>query len=227
MSVWKIGHRGACGYAPENTLLSMRKALELGVHGFEFDIQLSKEGEPVVIHDDMLMRTTNGTGSVSDYTARELAQFDAGKGEVIPTLRDVFELVDKRCRLFIELKADECLESVLDIVEHYIDHQGWSYEQCYILSFDHTQLAKAKAINPKIRTSALLAGIPASLAKIAQEVGAWSFNPCIHHISKDLVADAHKRGLKVLTWTANLPEHIIKAKSLGVDGIFSDFPDRI
>src|ERR1700730_9477951 len=101
--MWKIGHRGACGHAPENTLASMKKALDFGVHGFEFDIQMSKDGEPVVIHDDTLERTTNGKGLVSDFTLKELQQFDAGNGERIPSLRDVLDMVDKRCRLFIEL----------------------------------------------------------------------------------------------------------------------------
>lgn len=225
--IWKIGHRGACGHAPENTLLSMRKAIELGVHGFEFDIQLSREGDPIVIHDDTLMRTTNGKGSVHDYTTQELARFDAGKGESIPSLRDVLDLVDKRCRLFIELKAEGSEEPVVDLLNHYVTHQGWSYEQFYLCAFDHAQIAAAKERNPELRTCALLAGIPVSRAAIAQEAGAWSINPCIHHINQAFVDDAHKRGLKVLTWTANTPEQIAKAKALNVDGIFSDFPDRL
>jgi glycerophosphoryl diester phosphodiesterase len=224
---WKIGHRGACGHAPENTLLSMRKALELGVHGFEFDIQMSKDGEPVVIHDDTLPRTTNGTGLVAAHTFKELQQFDAGKGEKIPSLRNVLDFVDKRCRLFIELKAEHATEAVADILKHYVANFGWTYEQLFVVSFDHTQLAAMRAINSDIRTGALIVGIPVSLAAIAVEAGAWSINPGVHHTTKALVDDAHKRGLKVLTWTANQPEHIAKAKSLGVDGIFSDFPERL
>lgn len=227
MSIWKIGHRGACGHAPENTLASMRKALELGVHGFEFDIQMSKDGEPVVIHDETLERTTGGKGNVSDYTLEALQQLDAGQGEKIPSLRNVLDLVDQRCRLFIELKAPGSEVPVADILKHYVEQMGWTYEQLYVCAFDHFQIAAIKKINPEIRTSALLAGIPVSLAAIAQEAGAWSINPNIHHISKALVDDAHRRGLKVLTWTANTEAHIAKAKALGVDGIFSDFPERI
>ena len=224
---WRIGHRGACGYAPENTLLSFRKALELGVHGFEFDIQLSQEGEPVVIHDDTLERTTNGTGAVSQHSLEQLQSYDAGKGERIPSLRQVFDLVDKRCRLFIELKAEGCEEAVEDIIAHCVAQQGWNYEQCFVCAFDHAQIAHIRQLNPDIRTCALIAGIPVSLAAIASEAGAWAINPNIHHMNKELVDDAHKRDLKVITWTANTPHLIAKAKALKVDGIISDYPDRI
>jgi len=226
MNPWRIGHRGACGYAPENTLLSIRKALELGVHGFEFDIQLSSDNEPVVIHDDTLDRTTNGSGKVSDFSLKELQQWDAGKGGIIPSLRNVLDAVDKRCRLFIELKAEGCEQAVLDILSHYVMYQGWNYEQLFVCSFDHRQIVTARQINPHIRTCALLAGIPVSLAAIASEAGAWAINPNIHHIDQKLVEDAHKRGLKVITWTANDSGDIAKAKALNVDGIIGDYPDR-
>jgi glycerophosphoryl diester phosphodiesterase len=225
--VWRIGHRGACGHAPENTLASMRKALELEVHGFEFDIRLSKDGVPVVIHDETLERTTSGVGEVSDYTFEQLQAFDAGGGEKIPSLKNVLDMVDKRCRLFVELKAHYATNPVADLLTHYVSHLGWSYEQLYVCSFDHMQIATVRTLNPELRTCALIAGIPVSLAAIAAEAGAWAINPNIHHINKDLVEDAHARGLKVVTWTANDPLHIGRAKMLGVDGIVSDFPDRI
>lgn len=225
--MWRIGHRGACGYAPENTLRSMRKALEIGVHGFEFDIQMSADNEPVVIHDDTLDRTTNGKGPVSSYTVKELKQFDAGDGECIPTLREVIDLVDKRCRLFVELKSQDATYSVADYIEYSVKNLGWNYEQFFVCSFNHLQIAHIRAINPNIRTCALLVGIPINLAQIALDAGAWSLNPSIHHITQSLVDDAHSRGLKVLVWTADSVEEISKARSLGVDGIISNFPDRI
>lgn len=227
MSLWKIGHRGACGHAPENTLLSMRKALEFGVHGFEFDIQLSSDGEPVVIHDDTLERTTNGKGAVSDHTFQELQALDAGKGEKIPSLRQVLDMVDKRCRLFIELKSEFATAPVADILAHYVAHLGWSYEQLYVCSFDHLQLAAIRTMTPEIRTCALMVGIPVSLAAVASEAGAWSLNPAIDHTNASLVNDAHRRGLKVLAWTANDAHMIAKARALSVDGIVSDYPDRL
>ncbi|MDX1975973.1 MAG: glycerophosphodiester phosphodiesterase family protein [Rickettsiales bacterium] len=224
---WRIGHRGACGHAPENTLLSIRKALELGVHGIEFDIQLSKDGVPVVIHDDTLERTTSGKGLVSDYTATELQTFDAGKGELIPTLQQVLDLVDKRCRLLIELKAPNSVKPVVRVIEQAIAQLGWTYEQLYICSFDHRQIAEVKTLNMDIRTCALLVGIPLALAELASDAAAWALNPNVHHIDQALVDDAHKRGLKVIVWTANTPGDIQTMQALGVDGIISDYPDRI
>lgn len=230
MTPWRIGHRGACGHAPENTLLSMRTALALGVDGVEFDIQLSRDGEAVVIHDDTLERTTSGTGRVCDHTLAELQRMDAGQGraegETIPSLRDVMRVIDKRCRLLIELKAEHATAPVADIIRQ-AAAEGWEYEQLLVCAFDHPQLAQIRALDPNIRTCALLAGIPVSLARVAEEAGAWAINPCIQHISQALVDDARARGLRVITWTANHASHIQRAQALGVDGIISDFPDRL
>lgn len=223
----KIGHRGACGYAPENTLASMRKALELGVDGFEFDIQLSKDGVPVVIHDDTLERTTGGKGLVSDFTLKELQELDAGNGEKIPSLQEVINMVDRRTRLFIELKAENSTKPVVDIINNAVKNLGWNYEHFFICSFNHQQIAESRTLIPEVRTCALLVGIPVSLAQIAVEAGAWSLSPAIHHINQALVDDAHARGLKVLVWTADKPEEIAKARALKVDGIISNFPDRL
>lgn len=229
--MWKIGHRGACGYCPENTLASMRKAIELGCYGFEFDIQLSRDGIPVVIHDDTLERTTNGRGKVSDFTLEELQKLDAGNaefvGEKIPSLSEVIAMVDKRTNLFIELKAENSAKPVADIIRHAIQNLGWKSEQFFICSFNHLQIVEMRSYLPEVRTGALLVGIPVTLAQIAVEAGAWSLNPAIYHTNQALVDDAHARGLKVLVWTADKPEEIARARTLGVDGIFSNFPDRL
>lgn len=229
--MWRIGHRGAGGYAPENTIASMRKAIELGVDGFEFDIQLSKDGVPVVIHDETLERTTNGKGLVNDFTWEELQKLSAGNkdfpNEKIPSLLDVIEFVDKRCRLFIELKAEESVAPVADVIKHAIKNLGWDYELFFVCSFNHLQIAEMKKLLPQIHTSALLVGIPVSLAQIAVDAGAWALSPAIHHVNQELVDDAHKRGLKVLAWTADRTQEIARARALGVDGIFSNFPDRL
>jgi glycerophosphoryl diester phosphodiesterase len=227
---WRLGHRGACGHAPENTLLSVQKALDFGVDGFEFDIQLSKDGHPMVIHDDTLNRTTNASGLVLEHTLKELQQIDASQGQggfqKIPSLHDIIDVVNKRCRLFIELKAEHSEAVVAETIKKAVE-QGWSYEHFYVCAFDHAQLAETTRLNKNIRTCALFAGIPVSLAAIGQEVGAWSINPCIHHMNEALVKDAHARSLKVITWTVNHAAHIAKAKALKVDGIFSDYPDRL
>ncbi|MDX2073905.1 MAG: glycerophosphodiester phosphodiesterase family protein [Alphaproteobacteria bacterium] len=221
----KYGHRGACGHAPENTLASFRRAIEMGVDGIEFDIQLSKDGEPVVIHDESLERTTSGSGNVADFTYAELQKFDAGNGEKIPHLNDVFALADKRCELLIELKCD-----AVAVVEKIIRAQvakGWKYEQLPVLSFNHFWLQDIRRINPEILTCASFEAIPVSLAAIGSEAGAGIIGPYVGAITQALVDDAHARGMKVVTWTANTPEQIAAAKALGVDGIISDYPERL
>jgi len=225
--MWRIGHRGAGGNLPENTLISMRRALELNLDGFEFDIQLSKDNIPVVIHDDTLERTTNGKGLVSNFTLEELQCLDAGDGEKIPSLMDVIKLIDNKCRLFIELKAEHSEKPVADIITHAVKNLGWDYEHFYICSFNHNQIKFMKDMIPQIKTCALLVGIPVTLAQIAVEAGAWSINPAIDHVTMEFIDDAHKRGLKVLAWTADAKEQIDRAHSLKVDGLFSNFPDRL
>jgi glycerophosphoryl diester phosphodiesterase len=129
--------------------------------------------------------------------------------------------------LLVELKAEHCEFPVAEILRRAVREQGWAADQFIICAFDHTQLARMREKYPEFRTSALMAGIPVSLAKIAEEVGAWALGPCIHHMNQALVDDAHARGLKVLAWTINTEDEIAKAKALGVDGIISNYPDRI
>ncbi len=221
----KIGHRGACGHAPENTLASVRKALELNVAGFEFDIQLSKDGEPMVIHDDTLERTTSGKGLVADYTYAELQKLDAGNGERIPHLNDVFALVNGACELVIELKAEACVQ-VEKCIRAWVE-KGWNYKQIWVISFNHFQLLEMKKLNSNIQTGVLFECIPVSLAALAEDAGAKAICPYVGCMNKALADDARARGLKIFTWTANKPRDIAHAKALGVDGIMSDFPERL
>lgn len=226
-----LGHRGACSIAPENTCASFDAALSYGVDGFEFDIQMSKDGEPVVIHDDTLERTTNGTGFVDEYTAAELKRFTAGEyqgvAQQIMTFKEVLDHVDGRCNLYIEIKNPAATHAVVEQLMQAVMHGNWRYEQLYILSFNHSELVKAKQLCADLRTCALIVGIPTSLAKIAEDAGAWSINPAIDHITQELVDDAHARGLKVLAWTVNEPRYLARAQRYGVDGVFSDTPQSL
>lgn len=222
----RYGHRGACGHAPENTLASFRKALELGVDGYEFDIQLSKDGEPVIIHDDTLERTISAKGAVSAYTYEELKQFRTkDSGEAIPHLDDIFALSMGQCDLLIELKA-YAVEPVERCIRAWVA-KGWDYANIWVLCFDHAQLVAIKKLNPNIQTGALIEGIPVSLAQVAVDAGAQALCPYVGSMNQALIDDAHKHGLKVFTWTANKPRDIERARALGVDGIMSDYPERL
>lgn len=221
----KIGHRGACGHEPENTLRSFRKALELGVDGVELDVHICASGEPVVIHDETLERTTDGVGRVADKTLAELKTLDAGKGEPIPTLQEVIDLLDKKIRIFIELKDDRAVTPVAALIEQSVK-KGWKYEQLTIIAFNHHLLLAAKNHNPRIETGALIVGIPATYAQCAVDAKAQAINPSIGFVNKEFVDDARRRGLKIYCWTVNTKAQIAKAKHAGVDGMMGDYPDR-
>lgn len=223
----KIGHRGAMGYEPENTLLSFKKALELGADAVELDVYVCKTGELVVIHDDKVDITTNGKGYVMEKTFDELRILNAGKGEKIPTLREVFDLINRKIKINIELKGVGTAKPVSDLIEDYVGNNGWKYDDFFVSSFNHYELSEFKKINPNIKIGALIVGIPIGFAEFAEKMNADSVNLCVEFINQEFVDDAHRRGMKVYVWTVNDADEIKRIKSLSVDGIFSNFPDRL
>jgi len=222
-----IGHRGACGYAPENTLASFAKAIELGVDMIEFDVQRCKTGELVVLHDVTVDRTTNGKGWVGDFTLADLKKLDAGAGEQIPTLREVLDLVMCKTRINIEIKEEGIVDDVAAIVKEYAARPEWSEGDFLISSFWHRELAAFKKIYPDVATSALFTCNPAQGVEFVLSLGVDIVGCSIEFISKELVQSAHAHGKKIFLFTVNTPDEIRYALSLGVDGIFSNFPDRV
>lgn len=214
------------GYEPENTLLSVQKALDLGCDMIEVDVHLCISGELVVIHDDTLDRTTNGQGKVGDFTLPELQKLNAGKNQKIPTLKDVIELVNKSCQLNIELKGNGTALKVAELIHLYLQ-KGWAENDFIISSFNHIELLEFKKAMPAINIGVLIYHLPHDLAKIGEELNAFSLNVSSEFITADLVNDAHKRKLKIFVYTVNSKLAIKEVKALGVDGIFSNYPDRL
>jgi glycerophosphoryl diester phosphodiesterase len=224
----KIGHRGACGYEPENTLRSFTKALELGVDMVEFDVHLSRSGELVVIHDETIDRTTNGKGLVSDKTLKELKTYNAGKEEKIPSLLEVLDLVDKRCAVNIELKGKNTEELVSSTILEYINTKGWKYSDFIISSFNFDALKKIRnLLDKEAQIGLLVENLPANLPAMLSDIKAYCLNPENTLITKEFVNEMHRSDVKVFAWVVNEPAVIKKLKGYGIDGIFSDFPDRI
>ncbi len=222
-----IGHRGAAGYAPENTLKSFTKAIELGVDMIELDVQLCRTGELIVLHDESVDRTTNGKGHIADLTFDEARSLDAGEGEKLPTLQEVFDLVDRRAKINVELKVPGTAQPVHELIELHVTQRDWSYTDFEVSSFDHYELLKFHGLTPQVATGALIAGIPIGLAEFALKAQASYASMCNEFISAEFIADAHSRGLKVYVWTVDDPDEIAKLTALGVDGLFSNYPDRI
>jgi len=231
--VIKVGHRGAMGYEPENTLRSFKKALDIRVDMIELDVYVCKSGELVVIHDETVNRTTNGKGKVEDKTLTELKELDAGKGEKIPTLEEVLDLANlsaqegNKIKVNIELKGENTAEPVAKMIDKYIEEKGWSYEDFLVSSFNYKELQKFEKIESKIKTGFLSEKTPRNFIDFAEKAGAYSVNIPIEHIDNEFVENAHDHGLKVYVWRTNSLEDIKKAKLLDVDYICSNFPDKI
>lgn len=222
----KIGHRGACGYEPENTLASFEYAIKLRVDMIEFDVMQCKTGEIVVIHDDTVDRTTNGHGFVKDLTLKELRKLDAGDEQQIPTLQEVLELVKRKCKVNIELKGTSIAQKVADIIQDYIKTKNWLHSDFLVSSFDFVELKKFKEVCSHVAVS-LLFYEPEDYIKIAQAYNANFIGLDMSLVTKDVLDAAHQNNIKVLVYTVNDLLEIKNLKDLGVDGIFSDYPDRL
>jgi len=225
--VLRIGHRGAMGHEPENTLLSFKKALSLGVDMIELDVHTCASREVVVIHDAKVDRTTNGRGKVANKALKELRVLDAEKGERVPTLIEVLDLVKRKAKVNIELKGKDTAKPVLDIILEYVSKKGWKYDDFLITSFDHRELEKLRKLSADVKIGLLYYRMPRGFGKLAEKINAHTLNPRIGHFTKKHVDDAHRRGMKVYVYTVNDAKDIEKMKAIGVDGIISNYPDRI
>lgn len=220
-----IAHRGASGLAPENTLKAIALALAQGAEAIEIDVQVA-DGELWVFHDRRLERCTNGEGVLSEQSCAYLQSLDAGDGEPIPTLWQVMSLIRGRCELHIELKGANTAKPVAALTKKAEAELGFTTAQWIVSSFHHPELARFAGLRPEIRLGALTANLPLNLALFAERLGAWSINCDVDFVDEMLIEDAHQRGLKVLVYTV---DHLADQQRLaqwGVDGIFTNRPDR-
>jgi len=221
-----FGHRGAAGHAPENTLAAVEKAISLGADWVEVDVY-AVEGELLVIHDDRLERTTNGVGYVAEQSLEYLRSLDAGNGEKIPFLWEVFEQVNRRAGVNVELKGPGTAAPVALLIDRYAKERGWRYEEFLVSSFDHHELRAIKHLQPKLRTGALILALPLEYARFAEALNAYSVHPGIECLDRAFVEDAHRRGLKVFVYTVNRRQDLARVIALGVDGVFTDYPEIV
>ncbi|EJG00721.1 glycerophosphodiester phosphodiesterase [Flavobacterium sp. F52] len=223
----KIAHRGAKAYEPENTLQAFQKALDLNSDGIELDVHLSSDGYLIVIHDETIDRTTNGKGLVNDFTLAELKSFLIDGKYQIPTLNEVFDLVNKKCFVNIELKGLETAPKVVSLIEEYISEKDWKYEHFIISSFDWNMLEETSNLNPNISIGVLTEeNIDTALA-FAEKIKAKAIHPDFQLLNAENVHQMQEKGFLVLPWTVNSEEDIQKVKSYQVNGIISDNPDKI
>ncbi|WP_434939949.1 glycerophosphodiester phosphodiesterase [Shewanella sp. HL-SH8] len=219
-----FAHRGASGYHPENTLIAMQAALDLGVEAIELDVH-NVEGQLVVFHDRRLEGKSNGHGLIRQSTLNQLAKLNV-KHQPIPTLWQVLELIQGRCIVNIELKGDNTVPPLLALYPQAISLLGFKPEQLLMSSFNHPYLAQIKQALPTAYVAPLLGGIPLDLAKIVTDLQAYSAHIDLSFISQALIDDAHQRGAKVYVYTVDNPDDIRALKTIGVDGVFSNYPDK-
>lgn len=216
------GHRGAAALEPENTRLSIQKAIDLGVDQVEIDVHLTRDQHLVVIHDTTVDRTTDGQGAVADFTLEEVKRLDAGKGERIPTLQEVIDLVRGKIVLQIELKGPDTAEPVVRAVERN------SIESAVLLtSFVHERLREARQLNPNLALSALWSSPPADACEQAIDMGAEAIHIQHQNIDAQLVQKAHAHGLMIRAWNPDTVEEIQRVIDLGVDAVGSNRPDLL
>lgn len=228
-----IGHRGASGHAPENTLASFKKALALGATFIETDLQLSRDARFVAIHDETVERTTNGQGRVHDQTLAELRRLDAGSwfgseyaGERIPTLEEILEFSKKNDAVFyLELKPSGSWGGEHALIGAL--RESGEVARAVVISFDPTVLASLRKIEPTLMTGVLYDGQLPEPLHVAAEVGARQLVVRGDLVTPTMIAQAREKDLQVVCWTVNHPAHIRMLISAGVDGIMSDYPDRL
>ncbi len=215
----RVGHRGARAYAPENTLASFKKALELGVDAVELDVRKTKDNQIVVIHDADVKRTTDGEGLVGELSLGQIKGFSAEDGEKIPTLQEVLDFLDKKVKVLIELKETGVEEQVLAIVkERGLEHN------VVIVSFLEDALKKIRELDGDIETG-LIYVKHKNPVKAALELKANYLVALYRFTHTANVVKAHENGLKVIVWTINNPQEVEEYAKKGVDGITSDKPD--
>lgn len=240
-----IAHRGASGLAPENTLIAFEKAIEIGVDRIEMDLRQSIDGEVVVIHDKTIRRTTNGWGSVRKLSLKKLQKYSAGSwfhhsfsGEKIPTFREVLELVDGRTKLLLEIKEGSPYHhnierNILDLINEFNAHD-W----CIVQSFNDKVLQNfrklpnlnsdvQKLFEAFIPVAPFYGGSRFSYKKIKSYSFAEEVNINYKYVNPLVVRKVHQIGKRVNVWTVNEERNLIKYVNMGVDGIITDYPDRL
>ncbi|MFB6468882.1 glycerophosphodiester phosphodiesterase [Cytobacillus sp. Hz8] len=234
-----VAHRGASGYAPENTIAAFDKAVEMKADYIEIDVQRSKDGKLVIIHDTTVDRTTDGTGKVKDLTFEQLRALDAGsfkgeqfKGEKIPTFDEILDRYHGKTGILIELKTPELYPGIEESVaqelkERNLDHP--QNEKIIIQSFNFESMEKMNELLPKVPIGVLTSSQADASEQALKEFSAYAdyFNPSYGIVSEDLVEQVHSLGLKISSWTVSNQETANFLLSMDVDAIITNYPDYV
>ncbi|HSR04056.1 MAG TPA: glycerophosphodiester phosphodiesterase [Proteiniclasticum sp.] len=228
-------HRGNSSVYPENTMSAFRSAIDLGVHGIETDVHLTKDGELVITHDEEISRVSDGKGMIKDLTYKELLAFDFGswkgeeyKGEKIVKLTQLLDLLENQeIMLNIEIKMGFLLypgieEKLLEV----LTERGFLHRIIFS-SFNHYSLAKLKSLNPDALVAPLYQSGLYEPYNYALTFGASFIHPYYMAMDRSIVEESHKKNIKVNLWTVNDTDKVSYYKDLGIDGLITDYPEEL
>jgi glycerophosphoryl diester phosphodiesterase len=220
--ILRIGHRGAAGHAPENTLAAIRSGISLGVDFVELDVQRTRDRRLVVMHDELVNRTTNGFGPICEMTWDELQLLDAGHGERVPCVDAALAAASGLAGVILEVKTPGIAPDLYKAVQ-----ASAFFGSVIYASFLHEEILAIRGIDPQARTMALIEFVPLSGAAFAREVNAALIGLAFDSATREFASALHGAGVELLLYTVNKPTLIARAIDLGADGVISDYPELV
>lgn len=221
-----FSHRGAAGHGPENTLLSVKCGMGLGADWIEVDVHAAGDRIAVIQHE-RLEKTTNGQGFVKTKSWEYLRKLDAGKGQKIPTLCEVIDCMDRRAGLVVEIKSHDAVSHVVSEIHAAVFYKGWDYKQFIVSSLNYLELQLLQCYDPQIRIGLIKGCAPLHYAKFADQLGAYCLFADKEAVTSELVEDSHAREVKIIAQNVNLQGDYLLMEATGVDGVVTDYPDRV
>ncbi len=229
-----VAHRGASAYEPENTLRAFQRAMDLGADMSELDTHMSRDGQVVIMHNATVEKTTNGSGAIKDMTLAEIKRLDAGKGERVPTLQEVIDLVRGKNGLYIELKGEGTPGPVVEVLRRN-DFTG--HRQVIVGSFLPWLVQQTRELAPEIATSLLVGPVysAAELIAMCRAAGADYVHLCWENrtpqphklLTPELLRDLRAAGLGIVLWHEERPAELAVLRTLDIDAICSNTPDQL
>ena len=217
------------GHVLENTIESVQKAIELNVDGIEIDVFKSKTGELVVYHDPFLSRLSNSNAFIEQISLDSIKKIELIGGYFIPTLKEIVDIIPEKIFLNIELKGQDTAFETNKIIINYLNTYNFPVSKFIISSFRWDELKKIRSFNKDIPIAILVDSLYKidDAIKLAKQINAVSLNPNKEFITKEIVNKIQSKNIKVYPYTINTPRNIRKMRSMGVDAIITDFPERI
>lgn len=222
-----IAHRGYSGTEPENTLLAFQKAVDVNCDGIELDVHKTADNQVIVFHDLEIEIEPRKKVQISSLTLLEIKSIDLPKNQKIPTLKEVLNLIDKKCLVNIELKGNNTEKLVVQIIRDFVANKNWKYSDFLVSSFKPDMLLTMQSIDTKIQLGIITDINLEQAIDFAQANHLFSIHPNHKTLNHQEIKRIQATGIKIFAWTANEILDIKLLSDMGVDGIISDFPDRI